>query len=89
MEFERLLSPSPLFGRPISHDLSQPANPNAGVILMNRYHDLHELLEHDQNAKRYFNNLPDDVRAQVTRAGGVNSYESLREYAENLLRRQN
>lgn len=53
---------------------------------MQKYRDLYELFEYDKRAKHYFNNLPDKIRTQVTRAGGVNSYEGLREYSENLLR---
>lgn len=55
---------------------------------MEHYRDLYELFEHDRRAKQYFNNLPDWIREQVTRAGGIGSYDSLRQYADNLLRWQ-
>lgn len=54
---------------------------------MRKYHDMYELLNQDQRAKRYFDQLPDYVRDQIsTRAGNVNSLASLQDYAENLLR---
>ena len=40
-----------------------------------------------QEAKRYFDTLPDYAREQIqTRSGSVNSFASLRDYAENILR---
>ena len=46
------------------------------------YSDLNALLR-----KRYFDTLPDYVREQIqTRSGGVNSFDSLKDYAENILR---
>jgi hypothetical protein len=52
-----------------------------------KYHDLTELLEKDLQAKIYFNKLPDYVRDQIrTRSGNVNSFDSLKDYAENLTR---
>lgn len=53
---------------------------------MSNFHDLHELFVNDPKAKQYFNNLPDKIRAQVARAGGLNSYEGMKSYAENLMR---
>jgi len=54
---------------------------------MQKYHDMYELFKHDQTAKQYFDKLPDYVRDQIsTRTGGVNSFASLQDYAENLLR---
>lgn len=48
---------------------------------------MHELFKSDLEAKQYFNKLPDYVRNQIsTRANGVNSLESLKDYAGNLLR---
>lgn len=52
-----------------------------------KYSDLHALLRSNREAKRYFDALPDYVREQIaTRPEGVNSLESLRDYAENLTR---
>lgn len=51
------------------------------------YPDLSALLENEPEAKNYFNKLPDYVRDQIrTRTDQVNSYASLRDYAENLTR---
>ena len=56
------------------------------VIAM-KYSGLKELLAGEPEAKQYFNTLPDYVQDQIsTRPWGVSSYESLRNYAENLLR---
>lgn len=55
-----------------------------------KYKDMYALMEQDQEAKKYFNSLPGYVRDQIsTRAGSVNSFSSLRDYAENLLRGDN
>ena len=52
-----------------------------------KYQDLHLLLGEDKNARAYYEGLPDYVREQIgTRADSVNSLDSLRDYAENLLR---
>ena len=54
---------------------------------MKQYPDLYALLQKESKARRYFDDLPDYVRDQIsTRAGNVNSFSSLRDYAENLLR---
>lgn len=54
---------------------------------MQKYSDMYELFKSDLNAKQYYDKLPDYVRDQIsTRANGVNSFESLKDYAENLLR---
>jgi len=54
---------------------------------MKKYRDMYELFQDNSEAKQYFNELPDYVRDQIsTRSGNVNSYASLRDYAENLLR---
>lgn len=54
---------------------------------MQKYYDMYELFQNENNAKQYFDKLPDYVREQIsTRANGVNSFESLKDYAENLLR---
>jgi len=52
-----------------------------------KYPDLTALLQSDSRAQRYFNALPDYVQDQInTRPGNVNSFDSLRDYAENLTR---
>ena len=54
---------------------------------MKKYSNMYELFESDLKAKQYFDKLPDYVRDQIsTRESGVNSLESLKDYAENLLR---
>ena len=54
---------------------------------MKKYHDIHALIQSEPEAKRYFDKLPDYVRDQICdRPDGVNSYASLQDYAENLLR---
>ncbi len=54
---------------------------------MQKYYDMYELFQNEKSAKQYFDKLPDYVREQIsTRANGVNSFESLKDYAENLLR---
>lgn len=54
---------------------------------MRTYPDLFALLENDADAKHYFDTLPDYVRDQIgTRADGVNSFASLKDYAQNLTR---
>ena len=51
------------------------------------YSDLDTLLHSEPEAKRYFDTLPDYAREQIqTRANKVNSFGSLKDYAENLLR---
>ncbi len=52
-----------------------------------KYKDMYSLFEGDAEAQRYFEDLPDYMREQIqTRAGNVNSFSSLQDYAENLLR---
>lgn len=52
-----------------------------------KYPNLNQLLQSEPQAKAYFNTLPDYVQSQIaTRPGNVNSFESLRNYAENLTR---
>ena len=51
------------------------------------YSDLDTLLHSEPEAKRYCDTLPDYAREQIqTRADNVNSFASLKDYAENLLR---
>ena len=55
--------------------------------MQEKYTGLAELINADREAKNYFNALPDYVRRQIfTRSSGVNSFASLQDYAENLLR---
>lgn len=54
---------------------------------MQKYPDMYELFKCDAQAKQYFDALPGYVQEQIkTRAQGVNSFASLQDYAENLLR---
>jgi hypothetical protein len=54
---------------------------------MDKFHSMYALFKQDREAKKYFDSLPDYVREQIsTRADNVNSFASLRDYAENLLR---
>ncbi len=52
-----------------------------------KFENLYVLMEEDAQADDYFHSLPDYVQDQISqRADSVNSLESLRDYAENLLR---
>lgn len=52
-----------------------------------KYSNLHRLIEQDKEAYEYFQDLPVYVQEQINgHSSGVNSYESLQDYAENLLR---
>ncbi len=54
---------------------------------MQKFPNMYELFKSDKKAKRYFDNLPDYVRDQIsTRAGSVSTFDSLKDYAENLTR---
>ncbi|MCH3971773.1 MAG: hypothetical protein LKE53_03230 [Oscillospiraceae bacterium] len=51
------------------------------------YRDMFTLMREEPQAKAYFEELPPPVREQMsTRAFRVNSFESMRSYAENLTR---
>lgn len=51
------------------------------------YPDLNALLQAEPEAKHYFDALPAYVQEHIrTRSGGVNSFASLQDYAENLTR---
>ncbi|MCL2740038.1 MAG: hypothetical protein FWE47_02465 [Oscillospiraceae bacterium] len=53
---------------------------------MQKYNDLVELIRNEDEAHRYYYRLPSYVRDHIeTRASNVNSFESLKDYAENLL----
>ena len=55
--------------------------------MKNKFSGLDSLIQQDRQAKQYFESLPNYVREQIrTRSSNVNSYESLCDYAENLLR---
>ena len=55
-----------------------------------KYTDLTALLDSNVEAKNYFNSLPAYVKDQINdRAENINSFESLRDYSENLLRGDN
>lgn len=52
-----------------------------------QYSDLSALLRSEPEAKHYFDKLPDYAREQIqTRTSSVNSFASLKDYAQNLLR---
>ena len=52
-----------------------------------KYNGLENLIQQDAEAGRYYSSLPEYVKVSIQqRAGSVNSFESLRNYAENLLR---
>lgn len=52
-----------------------------------KYHDLNALLQADDGAQQYFDELPGYVREQMqSRAENINSFASLQDYAQNLTR---
>lgn len=54
---------------------------------MQHYSDLNALLRSEPEARRCFDILPDYSREQIsTRSDSVNSFASLKDYAQNLLR---
>ncbi len=54
------------------------------------YRDMFTLMREDPQAKAFFEELPPTVRQQMsTRAFRVNSFESMRDYADNLTRGDN
>ncbi len=53
----------------------------------NKYNGLNQLIDQDKEANRYFRSLPDYVKETISaRSENINSFESLCDYAENLLR---
>lgn len=53
------------------------------------YSDLFSMIQQNKEAGRYYASLPDYVKQSIEpRASSVNSFESLRDYAENLLRNE-
>ena len=54
---------------------------------MQYYPDLYALLRAEPEAQRYYDTLPGYVKDIIDdRADGVNSFASLKDYAENLTR---
>jgi hypothetical protein len=54
---------------------------------MKKYNNLDSLISEDLSAKKYFDTLPSYVKEQITtRSHNINSFDSLKDYAENLLR---
>nr|WP_319489667.1 hypothetical protein [uncultured Caproiciproducens sp.] len=52
-----------------------------------KYSSLYELIEEDSEAGEYFDNLPEYVQESISaRDENINSFSSLRDYAENLMR---
>ena len=52
-----------------------------------KYASLDQLLKSDPKARAYFDRLPEYVRDQMSaRSDSINSFESLSDYADNLLR---
>jgi len=52
-----------------------------------KYNNLYEVLEQEKKANEYYFSLPEYVRSSISqRADNVNSFDSLKDYAENLLR---
>ncbi|MDD4796421.1 MAG: hypothetical protein PHO66_01470 [Eubacteriales bacterium] len=52
-----------------------------------KYPNVNQLLHQNAQAKAYYDKLPDYVQESIQqRAQGVNSFESLCHYAENLTR---
>ena len=54
---------------------------------MQKYNDLYSLIQSDPKADQYFRSLPGYVQEAISsKASCVNSYESLKTYAEKLTR---
>lgn len=52
-----------------------------------KYSGLFSLIEEDSKANEYYESLPDYVKQSISaREQNINSFASLRDYAENLLR---
>jgi len=52
-----------------------------------KYSGLQELIDQDREAGAYFNCLPGYVKETINeRSENINSFASLRDYAQNLLR---
>lgn len=56
-------------------------------IKVPKYPDLNMLLQEDKESKQFYDKLPDYVKDQINqRPQNINSFSSLKDYAENLLR---
>ena len=54
--------------------------------MLKKYPDLYSLIDQEAEADQFYNSLPDYVREMISqRATSVNSFESLQNYADNLL----
>lgn len=54
-----------------------------------KYDGLYELIKEDNSAKEYYDSLPDYVKQSIAaREQNINSFESLRDYAQNLMRNE-
>ncbi|NLG92644.1 MAG: hypothetical protein GX485_03635 [Clostridiales bacterium] len=54
-----------------------------------KYSGLYELIENDGEAGDYFDTLPEYVKESIQeREQNINSFESLRDYATNLMRNE-
>lgn len=52
-----------------------------------KFGDVYQLMDKDKEARAYYSNLPYYVKQAIAhRADSVNSFESLRHYADNLTR---
>ncbi|MGI6161936.1 MAG: hypothetical protein ACOYJD_07885 [Christensenellales bacterium] len=52
-----------------------------------KYKGLNSLIKSEPEAAKYYAELPDYVKDSISERGdNVNSFESLKDYAENLLR---
>ncbi len=52
-----------------------------------KYSDLYNLIDEDHEANSYYASLPYYVKQSISyRSQNINSLDSLRDYAENLLR---
>lgn len=57
---------------------------------MRKYKGLTELINCEEEAHKYYMSLPNYVKEQIdSRADNVNSFSSLKDYAENLTRGDN
>lgn len=55
--------------------------------MQEKYCGLNELLQDNEEARSYFHALPDYVQdTMLERPDGINSFESMRHYADNLTR---
>jgi len=57
-------------------------------IYMEKYADMHELVKKNRSARKYYLSLPDSIQEQLSKqAASFTSLESMRNYAQDLLRR--